>query len=236
MRDEVERQPSAARTPYGESHRPVRRREESERGREDGTRLLLGVAEEAPRPRSALDVHRGELAELSDDGVEVSRHEVQELSRAAEAERRPVELLVRQEAAVFVTAVAVELHAEDGRMRSTGELLDAPEGREQHVRLAPYRTGERVATREGVVHAHVVETTPDGSVRDQREEVVLLEAPAAAEEGKLDHEVDADHRAAQLLDEAGDRLHRPTGCEHIVVDDDAGASSDRVGRDLERVL
>src|SRR2546430_9490392 len=180
MRDEVDRQPSAARTPDGECHRPVRRREESERGREDGTRLLLGVAEEAPRPRSARDVYGSELAELHADGVEVRRHEVQELSRAAEAERRPVEILMRQEAVVLLAAAAVEPHAEDGRMRGTAEPLDAPESREQHVRLAPYPTGERVATREGVVHAHVVETTPDGSVRDQDgsvrdqgEEVVL---------------------------------------------------------------
>ena len=133
-------------------------------------------------------------------------------------------------------AAAVEPDAEHGRVRRTGELLDAPEGREQHVRLAPYRTGERVATREGVVHGHVVEKTPDGSVRDERAELVLLESPATAEERELDHEVDTDDGAAELLDETGDRLHRPAGREHVVVDDDSRAASDRVGRDLERVL
>ena len=82
-------------------------------------------------------MYGSELAELHADGVEVRRHEVQELSRAAEAERRPVEILMRQEAVVLLAAAAVEPHAEDGRMRGTGEPLDAPESREQHVRLAP---------------------------------------------------------------------------------------------------
>ena len=63
---------------------------------------------------------------------------------------------------MLVAAGAGESDAEDGRMRGAGQLLDAPEGRERHVRLAPHRTGERVAARERVVHADVVETTPDG--------------------------------------------------------------------------
>ena len=69
---------------------------------------------------------------------------------------------------MLVAAPAVEADAEDGRVRGAGELLDAPEGREQHVRLAPYRAGERVAARERVVHADVVETTPDGDARDSQ--------------------------------------------------------------------
>src|SRR5436305_3498321 len=75
-----------------------------------------------------------------------------------------------------------------------------------------------------------------GSVGDQRVEVVLLEPPASFEERELDHEVDADHAAAQALDEAGDRLHRPARGEHVVVDHDPRPVRDRVGRDLERVL
>src|SRR6476646_1678056 len=122
MRDEVERQPAAARAAHGEPHRPVRRREEGERRREDRTRLLLGIAEEAPRPLAAPDVYGGELAELGRDGIAVSGHEVEELSRAAEAEWRPVELLMRQEAVMLVAAAAVESHAEHGRVRGTGEL------------------------------------------------------------------------------------------------------------------
>jgi hypothetical protein len=62
---------------------------------------------------------------------------------------------------VHLAAVAVEADAEDRRVRGPGKLLDATESREQHVRLASYRTGERVAACEWVVHADVVETTPD---------------------------------------------------------------------------
>jgi len=93
---------------------------------------------------------------------------VEELTRAAQAERSPVELFVRQKAVVLLAAAAVESHTEDGRVRGAGELLDAPEGREQHLRFASYRTGERVAARERVVHADVVETTPDGHPPDSQ--------------------------------------------------------------------
>src|SRR6185437_17039542 len=89
-------------------------------------------------------------------------HEVEKLLPRGEAERRPVEILVREESVVLLAAPAVEADAEDGRVRGAGQLLDAPERREQHVGLASHRTGERVAARERVVHADVVETTPDG--------------------------------------------------------------------------
>ena len=55
---------------------------------------------------------------------------------AREPERRPVELLVREQAVVLLAAVAAEPDAEDGRVRSSRQLFDAAEGREQHVRLA----------------------------------------------------------------------------------------------------
>ena len=111
-------------------------------------------------------MHRGELTELGAQRVEVSGHQVEELAGAAEAERGPVELLVRQEAVVLLPAAAVESDAEDGRVRRAWELLDAPEGREQHVCLSPHRTGECVTARERVVHADVVETTPDDDAAD----------------------------------------------------------------------
>ena len=121
--------------------------------------------------------------------------------------------VIDEEPVVLFAASAVEPDTEDGRVRSAGQLLDAPEGREQHVRLPSHRAGERVAARQRVVDGNVVETTPDGlsrgfSVGDQREQVVLGEPFAAAEERKLDHEVDPDDVAAELLDEARDRLHR----------------------------
>ena len=89
----------------------------------------------------------------------------------------------------------------------------------------------------------VVETTSDAEtrsfralIRDQREQVVLRQAVAAAEEGELDHEVDADDGAAEVLDQPCDRLHRAAGRQNVVVDDDPRAASDRACRDLERVL
>src|SRR5262249_2971606 len=82
VRDEVERQTAATRAAHREPHRPVRGREQRERGRKDGTRLLLGVAVEAPRPLAALDVHCGELAELGPGGIETRSHEVEEFARA----------------------------------------------------------------------------------------------------------------------------------------------------------
>src|SRR6476469_7256001 len=118
MRDEVEGQPAATRAAHGEPHRPVRRGEQRERGWEHRTRLLFRVAEEAPGPLAPLDVDGGELAELCADRVETSGHEVEELPRG-ESERRQVELLVRQEAVVLLTAAAIEPDAEHGRVRRT---------------------------------------------------------------------------------------------------------------------
>ena len=161
VRDEVDRQQAAVRAAHGEPHRPAGRGQERERGREHGPWLVLGVTEEAPGPLPPLDLPCRELAELGAGGVEACGHEVHELA-GGQAERRPVELLVREEAVVLAAARAVEPHAKDGRVRSAGEPLDAPEGREQHLGLASHRTRERVAARERVVHADVVETTPDG--------------------------------------------------------------------------
>ena len=140
---------------------PVRRRQQRERGREDRSWLVLGVAEEAPRPLPTPDPRRRELAELAAGGLEPRSHQVEELA-GVEAERRPVEVVVGDEAVVLLATAAVEPDAEDRGMRGSRELLDAAEGGEQHVGLAPYGTGKGVAARERVVHADVVETTPDG--------------------------------------------------------------------------
>src|SRR4029077_18858793 len=142
MRDEVERQPATARTAHGEPDRPVRRREQRKGGREHGTRLLLRVAEEAPRPLAPLDVYGCELAQLGAHWVDPRGHEVEELARL-EPERRPVELLVRHEAVVLAPTAAAEPDPEEGRMRGAGEFLDAHEGRKGHLRLTSDGTGKR---------------------------------------------------------------------------------------------
>ena len=45
-------------------------------------------------------------------------------SPAVEAERRPVEVVVRDEAGVLVPAAAREADAEDGRVRGAGKPLE----------------------------------------------------------------------------------------------------------------
>src|SRR6478752_9065619 len=160
LRDEVERQPPAARAADGEADRSVGRREKGERGREDGPRALLRVAEEAPGPFATSDPHGRQLAELAPGRLEPRRHQIEELPRP-EPERRPVEIVVRDEPVVLLPASTVEPDAKDGGVRRAGELLDAAERRQQHVRLAPRGAGEGVTAGERVVHGDVVETTSD---------------------------------------------------------------------------
>src|SRR2546428_11406970 len=74
------------------------------------------------------------------------------------------------------------------------------------------------------------------SVMEQRVQVVLAEPVPALEEVELDDERAAADLAAELLDEAGDRLHRAAGREHVVVDQDARAGLDRLRVQLENVL
>src|SRR6202035_15351 len=125
---------------------------------------------------SPPDVHCRKLAQLATNRLEPRGHEVEELARG-KPERRPVELVVCDEPVVLGAAAAVESDAEDGWMGGTGESLDGPGGRERDLRLPPHGARKGVAARERIVHADVVETTPDGeagvSVGDQRKQVVL---------------------------------------------------------------
>jgi len=68
------------------------------------------------------------------------------------AERRPVEVLVRDEAGMVLPAPALELDAEDGGMLRARELLEPAEPRQPHVRLTVQRAVERVGGCERVVH------------------------------------------------------------------------------------
>src|ERR671936_2252491 len=118
------------------------------------------IAEEAPRPLPRLDPARGQVGELVLERVELRSHQVQE-DTVAEAERRPVELVVRDQARVPPATAAVEGDLVDGRMRCAGELLDVAEGRQRHVRFPPLRARELVARLENVVHRAVVIGPPD---------------------------------------------------------------------------
>src|SRR5437588_7773062 len=71
------------------------------------------------------------------------------------------------------------------------------------------------------------------------DERVLIHAGkpfSAAEERQLDDEAGADDHAAELLDEALDRLDRPARREHVVVDHDPRALRDQLRMQLEGVL
>src|SRR5581483_6778252 len=120
------------------------RREQPEERGEDGSRPLLGVAEERPRPAAGPDPVDREIAELRVELLDTGRHQVHE-GAALEAERRPVELLVGDEARMLVAARAGETDAEDGRMRCPGQAVELAEGRQLHARLAPRGAGEGVA-------------------------------------------------------------------------------------------
>src|ERR1700736_317511 len=119
LRDEVDRGLGTTRTANGEPDRVAlvpRRREQEERGRKDRSRLILRVAEEAPGPLPRADPQGGELRELRFERLQARGHQVQEGDAGAEPERRPVELLMRDETGVLLAAGAGEAHAEDGGM------------------------------------------------------------------------------------------------------------------------
>ena len=136
VRDEVDRQLPARRAPDGEAERAVARRQHEERGREHGPDPLLRVAEEAPRPLPRLDARGGQLAELVGERLEPVGHQVEEHA-ALQAERRPVEIVVRDEPPVLLAATASEQHLEDRWMLGARQPLQLPEGRKRDTRLTP---------------------------------------------------------------------------------------------------
>ena len=79
-----------------------------------------------------LDPLRGEIGELECKHVVLRGHQVDERRAAVEAERCPVEVVVRDETEVVVAATAVELDAVDARILRAGQLLEAAEAREAH--------------------------------------------------------------------------------------------------------
>ena len=166
-RDEVHGRPRAGGAADGDADRPVARREHEERRREDGPRPLLGVAEEAPRPFAGLDAAEREVGELARDVVEPTRHQVEVLA-VGEAERRPVELVVGNEADVVSPAPTGEADAIDGRVRRAWQPLELAKRRQRHARLAADGAGEGVPARERVVHGGVVIGTSDGDLTPLR--------------------------------------------------------------------
>ena len=105
----------------------------------------------------------GDVAQLVRDRLHPRRHEVEE-DPALEAERRPVELVVADEAVVLVPAGAGEPHAIHDRVRGSLEPLERPEGGQRHRRLPALGARERVPARQRVVHIHLVNGRTDGKV------------------------------------------------------------------------
>ena len=124
------------------------RREQLERRREHRPRPLLGPAEEAPGPLPRLDPRRGELAELGDELLDPRGHQVQVRRRVLQAERRPVEVIVRHERRVLFAAAAGELDAKDGRVVCTRAVARAGGSRERRTcvsRASGTRTCRRLS-------------------------------------------------------------------------------------------
>src|SRR5579884_3067874 len=175
-RDEVHRHPPARRAAHGDADAVAvgRRREQLERRRVDRPRPLLRPAEEAPRPLPRLDPRRRQIAELVADRLDPRRHQVDERRPVLHAERRPVELLVRDEAGMVVPAPARELDTVDGGMMRPGQLVETAEPGQADSRLAVHGARERIRGRQRVVHAlslpHAADggnTSAPGAERDQ---------------------------------------------------------------------
>jgi len=160
VRDNVDGCPLARRAAHRQTERPVTRREQEERRREDRARPFLGVAEEAPRPFAGLDPPGREIAELRLDPVEPRGHEVEE-DATLETERRPVEVVVGDEPLVLLPAAAREEDAVDRRVRRPRQAPELAEGRQRHVCLAVRGAGEGEPAGQGVVHGSFL-NRPDG--------------------------------------------------------------------------
>jgi len=129
----------------------VRGGEQEEGRREDRPRPVLRVAEEAPRPLARQDLPDGEIGELRRDVLEPRGHEVQE-PVLGEAQRRPVELGVGDEARMLLTAGTVEDDLEHSRVLGAGESVEQAKGRQADASLASGGAGKRVPRGECVVH------------------------------------------------------------------------------------
>src|SRR6266508_3263929 len=74
---------------------------------------------------------------------------------------------------------------------------------------------------------------PPGSVPDEAEELIALDLLAPVQEAELDEGGDADHLAAEPLDQPGGGPRGAAGGEHVVHDQHPLAGGDRVGVELE---
>src|SRR5204863_3439942 len=102
----------------------------TERGRKDRPGPVLRPAEEAPRPLSRLDPLRRELRQFDAERIYARRHQVDEVPLFLEPERCKVELVMRDETGMLVTAAACEDDAVDRRMVRPRQLLEAAEPRQ----------------------------------------------------------------------------------------------------------
>src|SRR3954462_15192418 len=112
-RDEVHGDAAADRAAHGDpdGSTVLGRREQEERRGKDRPRPLLRVAEETPRPLPRSDPPRGQGGELLLAGLRAAGHQVKE-DPLGVAERRPVELVVRDEPRMLPAAAAVEVDLE----------------------------------------------------------------------------------------------------------------------------
>ena len=100
---------------------------------------------------AGLNPPSGEIRELGVDEVEACGHQVVE-DPALQAERRPVEIVMRDEPFVLFTAGACEEDLEDRGMRGAGKPFELPKRGQCDTRLSPCRAREGEPSRQSVVH------------------------------------------------------------------------------------
>jgi hypothetical protein len=108
-------------------------------------------------------VRGGDVEQLTCCVAGAGRHQVDEGPRMG-SERRPVEIVVRDETRMLLAAAAVEADAVHGWVRRARQPLEQAERRECHLCVLAAGTREGVAGREYVVHGHMLIDQPDGPV------------------------------------------------------------------------
>ncbi len=227
-RDEIDRKSGADGAANGESEEALAGGKRHKRGREHRPSPALGIAEECPGPFAGSDAGCGNIGEFRACIVVARGHQVQKPT-CRPTERRPVEIVVSQEPRVLDAASAIEPHAVNGRVCSTGKPFEPAEVRQRNARLLLRWTREYVPPGERVVHGRTVIDRSDDClernarrsalVLDQRMNVVALETLPAVQEREVDDEGNANDLPAELLDQPSDRLDRAAGGEHVVVDE-----------------
>ena len=217
-RDEVDRDVCRRRGSAPRGRRPVRARPERAGRTTTGTPAAAGSPGSRRSSRATpLRSIRRAAASPSSLSTGSSRAVIRFRNvPAAKPERRPVEVVVRDEPRMLLAAGALERDAVDRRVRRArrgaragGRTRAAPTSRRGRGNANVYRV---------VSASYIALIGRNGVSTEEREDVVALEPLAAVQELELDDERQADDLAAELLDELDGRLRGPPRRQDVVVD------------------